>query len=270
MRIYKSDTEAGIGRISGLYLGDTHTAKSYYLSTWPHPLVVAFDPDTLTLRKMPGVYILEVDSWSEFEQAVLPFVQKRALGRLVQDRLSLDTEPLIETLGIDTISIASERLAQHLQGSKDRLTQADFGTFLNKLMQVTLSCVELTRETVPGEPTYHCIFTSHMGIYGDEGEPQVVRPAIKGQFRELLPRLFGFSFLCEHGQRPGPPPRPGAPPSVEEFWQVRTSPPDRRFAFGDRIGGGGKYPRLPAVTDGTYAGLMRAWAIDPEAKGTLQ
>jgi hypothetical protein len=261
LRIYNSDNEEGIGKISCLYMGDTHTAKSHYLSTWPHPLVIAFDPDTLTLRKMPGVYILEVESWSEFQTAVFPYIQKRALGKLVQDRLDLPEEPLIETLGIDTISIASEKLALHLQGNKERLTQADFGTFLTKLMEATLACIETTRQTVPNEPTYHCVFTSHMSIYGDEGQPQVVRPAIKGQFRELLPRLFGCSFLCEHGQRPGKPSAPGKPPELEEFWQIRTSPPDRRFAFGDRIGGGGKYNRLPATTAGDYASLMKAWGM---------
>ncbi len=268
LKVYRGGDSTGVGRLSGLYMGDALTGKSHCLGTWPNPLVVAFDPDTQTIRNMPGVYVIEVGSWAEFENHIMPYVRNRGLGRLVMDMWEgpgkPTEEPLIETLGVDTISIGSMKLAEELQGAKKRLDIQDFGAFLNKLVATTMQCVETTKESFPGQATYNVIFTAHLNpVNDDTGTLIAVRPAVMGQFKEILPRLFGFSFICQHGIENVL--SAGKAMSVERF-TVRTVPKSDQYVCGDRIGGKGPYRRLPPVTGGTYPELMEAWGISGTSK----
>lgn len=261
MNVYPSGKESlAKGKLTGLYQGEAMSGKTHNLCTWPSPVIVCFDPDTQTARKMDGVTIIEVESFKEFEQKVVPHVKNRTLHELVNHP--------VETFGVDSISIASMYLAMEIQGSKERLAIQDFGTLLNKLTSVTMECTEAAR-FVEGKDSYHIIFTTHLQtIVGkDGGGIECVRPAIMGQFKDLLPRLFGFAFICEAGAEVTT--SPGKPAVSRPSWQVRTFPPKTRigevpfYICGDRVGGT-TYNTLPTTTDGTYPELLKAWGMKEE------
>lgn len=250
--VYLSDQATSVQRLSGLYLGHALTGKTEYLCSWPEPALVSFDPDVSTARKHKGVTIIEVSSWQDFEASVLPHIKARTLSTLCGGRP-------IQTVAIDTISVAAMRLSQHIQGRRDKLAIQDYGLLLTKLMDMVLACVGTTQEEL-GKPAYHSLFAAHLtDVTDDSGTLRGVRPAIVGQFKDLLPRLLGFTFLCERVMESVT--EPGKPARMESRFQVRTVPPDRFHVCGDRIGGG-RYKVLPPITSGYYTDLIRAWGME--------
>lgn len=265
MNVYPSQqVTASRTKLSGIYMGDAMSGKSHCAATWPKPLVLCFDPDTSTVRSMPGVWVVELSTWSELETAVMPYVRNRALGKFIVDRAGFPMEePEIETIVVDTISIGATKLVQELQGTKDRLTQADYGLLLNKLTGITMQLIETTKESAVNKalPTYNVILTTHLRtVTNDQGAIEGIRPAIPGQFQDVLPRLGGFAFLCEHGVTTEF--KSGKATEVESF-NVRTVPPNSRYICGDRIGGKNGLNRLPTKVGGTYQELCEAWGRQP-------
>lgn len=263
MNLYKSNpTASEPGRISGLYLGEAFSGKTHNACTWPSPLVCSFDPDNMTARMMPGVWVLELESWSEFEGVVMPYVRNRALGKLVCERVPemKDKEPpLIETLVVDTISVGATKLAQEMQGTRDKLAIQDYGTILNKLTATTLQCTDTTKARKPGEATYNVIFTSHLTTETDDnGAVIAVRPAIVGQFKGMIARMFGFCFLCE--QLVSTSIVNGQAIKVEKR-HVYTVPKSNAYVAGDKLGGKPPFKKLPITVGGTYPELVEAWGI---------
>ena len=263
MNVYPSQQPQNRTKLSGIYMGDAMSGKSHCAATWPNPLVLCFDPDTSTVRSMPGVWVVELATWSELETAVMPYVRNRALGKFVAERMGSPTEPPIDTIVVDTISIGATRLVQELQGTKDRLTQADYGLLLNKLTATTMQLIETTKESALNKdlPTYNVILTTHLRtVTNDQGAIEGIRPAIPGQFQDMLPRLGGFAFLCEHGVATSF--VNGKSTEIESF-HVRTVPPNNRYICGDRIGGKNGLKRLPTKVGGTYQELCEAWGRQP-------
>ena len=254
MKIYTSGTVEN-AKLSGLYQGNSMTGKTHMMCTWPKPVLVSADPDTQTAQKLPGVQIIEISTWAELESEIVPYVKNRALHELVGVG-----EDEVGTFCLDTISIASTYLAREIQGAKPRLTIQDFGLFLNKLTALTMQCVEARKDRGDGAPCYNILFSTHLkDITNDSGGLEKVAPAVMGQFAGVLPRLFGFCFLCENTVKsemvPG-----GAETREVPLWQVRTVPPSPKYTVGDRIGGG-DYNLLPTVCDGTYPELMKLWGL---------
>lgn len=260
MNLYKSDpTATEPGRISGLYLGEAFSGKTHNACTWPNPLVCSFDPDNMTARGMPGVWVLELESWAEFESTVMPYVRARQLGKLIKERANLTEEPLIETLVVDTISVAATKLVQEIQGARDKVAIHDYGTILNKLVATTLQCTETVKARKPGESTYNVIFTTHLTTETDDnGAVIAVRPAIVGQFKGMIARLFGFAFLCE--QTVNTVIKNGVA-TQEERRHVRTVPKSSAYVCGDKLGGKPPFNKLPVTVGGTYPELAEAWGI---------
>lgn len=262
MRIYKSDDSPPDLRFTGLYCGDSMKGKTYNACTWPNPLVVSFDPDTQTARGMPGVWVVEVETWKDFTEGIMPAVRARKLGAFLKDRLQLTEEPLIETLVVDSISIAATKLVREIQGERPAMRQQDFGTLLNELTGITMQCVETSKERVPGEATYHVIFTTHLQqITDDSNVLKAVRPAVMGAFKDTLPKLFGFCFICDVQQETTI--VDGKAQQVAK-WVVRTTPPDRFHICGQRHGANDRRSLLPPLVGGTYPELCEAWGINKE------
>jgi hypothetical protein len=262
VKIYESGAKE-LGKISGLYQGDAMSGKTHMICTWPGLVLFCFDPDTQTARKMPGVHIVELESFAEYEEVVVPYIKNRSVHELV----SLP-EDRVQSVGIDTISLGSTYLAREIQGTRGNMTQQDFGLFLNKLTSTTMQCVEATREREDGAPSYNVLFGAHLKTVTDaQGNVVGIRPAIMGQFAGLLPRLVGFNFLCEHVVRSQM--RHGQPTEEIPVWQVRTVPKSDLYVCGDRIGGG-HFNRLPAVCPGTYPELVELWGLDKEGGGETE
>lgn len=259
MNVYKSDPSANTpGRISGLYLGEAFSGKTHNLCTWPNVLVCSFDPDNMTARSMPGVWVLELESWKEFHDVVLPYVRARSLGKLVKERAGLAEEPLIETLGVDTISVGATKLIQETQG-EGSMDQRKWGLVLNELTATTIQCTDTTKK-LGDKPTYNVIFNSHLSTEtDDQGAVLAVRPAIGGAFKNMIARLFGFAFYCE--QRVTTSIVKGVSTQVEEHI-VRTVPKNATHVGGDKLGGKPPFKKLPLVCGGTYPELCEAWGIN--------
>jgi hypothetical protein len=166
----------------------------------------------------------------------------------------------IETLAVDTLSLGAARLVNEIQSNKPKLTIQDYGLLLDKLTEATVNMTDATKPkgTHSG---YNIILTTHMReVTNEDGALQGVKPAIPGQFQNLLPRLMGFAFLCEAKLESIT--EPGKPARQEVVYQVRTVPPNRYYVCGDRIGGGAGRKRLPPITSGLYPDLIKAWGIE--------
>ena len=252
-------------RVSGTYLGEAFTGKTHNMCTWHTQegvvVLVAFDPDTGTAKSMPNTVVLEVESWREFEIDVLPYVRARELEKLLKDKAGIEAQ--VDTLAIDTISVGATRCFAEILGAREGAERKDFGLMLNKLTAATMSCVDATRQYQEGQRTYHALFGCHLVSPTAEAARLRFTPAIPGQFKDILPRLGGFAFICKQSTRPGGI-VDGVATQVRSFY-VHTTPPSDAYTCGDRIGGEGKrYKGLAPTTGGTYAELMTAWGVDPE------
>ena len=266
MRIYRSnDPNSSPTKMSGSYMGEAFTAKTHNLCTWHTKegvaLVVAFDPDTGTARSMPNTVVLEVESWKEFEVDVMPFVRARELEKLIKQKANIDAQ--VDSIALDTISVGASRCQTEIQGTKPQMSQQDWSLLLNRLTAATMQCIDVTRQYQEGQRTYHCLFGTHLRTETSEGGGVVgYRPAIAGQFKDTLPRLGGFSFVCRQSITQAL--VAGKPAQTRTFY-VHTCPPSDLYICGDRIGGEGKLCKaLPPTIVGTYPSLMEAWGLDPE------
>lgn len=267
MRIHKPGADPdGKLRVAGTYLGEAFSGKTHNLCTWHTKdgvvLLVAFDPDTGTARSMPNVVTIEVESWREFEVDVMPYVRARELSKLLKDKAGMEGVQ-VDTLAIDTISVGATRCFNEIIGDRPS-DRKDFGLLLNKLTSTCMSCVDLTREYQDDQESYHVMFGCHLVSPVAEAARLRFTPAIPGQFKDILPRLGGFAFICKQTVKSGPI-GPDGTASRERSFHVNTVPPSDAYTCGDRIGGEGKvYQKLAPTTGGTYSELMTAWGVPPE------
>jgi hypothetical protein len=263
----QSNTEGGILKVSGTYMGEAFSGKTHNICTWHTKdgvvLLVAFDPDTGTARSMPNVVTIEVESWREFEMDVMPYVRARELEKLLADKADMK-DVKVDTLGIDTISVGATRCFNEILGTREQSDRKDFGLLLNKLTSTSMSCVDLTRQYQEGQTSYNVMFGCHLVSPAAEAARLRFSPAIPGQFKDILPRLGGFAFICKQTVRAGPIGADGTATKERNFY-VHTVPPSDAYTCGDRIGGEGKrYKALEPTTGGTYSELMTAWGVPPE------
>lgn len=268
MRIHTPNAsgEAGPLRVSGTYLGEAFTGKTHNICTWHTNdgvvLLVAFDPDTGTARSMPNVVTVEVESWREFELDVLPYVRARELEKLLKDKAGM-SDVKVDTLGIDTISVGATRCFNEILGTREQSDRKDFGLLLNKLTAACMSCVDMTRQYSEDQRSYHVMFGCHLVSPVAEAARLRYSPAIPGQFKDVLPRLGGFAFICKQSVVAGPIKNGQA--TKERKFYVHTTPPSDAYTCGDRIGGEGKrFKELEPTTGGTYPELMTAWGVPRE------
>jgi hypothetical protein len=252
-------------RASGTYLGEAFTGKTHNMCTWHTKdgvvLLVAFDPDTGTAKSMPNTVVVEVESWREFTEDVMPYVRARELDKLLRDKAKLDAK--VDTLSIDTISIGSKRCFNEILGTREQSDRKDFGLLLNRLTSATMECMDTTRQYQEGQVTYNVLFGSHLVSPVAESAKIRVTPAIHGQFKDILPTLGGFSFICKQFTKDGP--IKNGVPTKERGFYIHTVPPSDAYICGDRIGGEGKvYKALAPTTGGTYHELMDAWGVPTE------
>jgi hypothetical protein len=270
MRIHPPNSEKeqpkGRFRASGIYLGEAFSGKTHNLCTWHSKdgvvLVVAFDPDTGTARSMPNTVVIEVESWREFEMDVMPYVRARELEKLLSEKAGIDAE--VDSLAIDTMSVASTRCFNEILGDREQSDRKDFGLLLNKLTGTTMQCIDATREYQEGQRTYNVLFGCHLVSPVAEAARLRFTPAIPGQFKDIFPRLGGFAFICKQSTKSAGIGADGVAKKERSFY-VHTVPPSDAYICGDRIGGEGKlYKPLDPTTDGTYPKLMEAWGVSPE------
>jgi hypothetical protein len=248
-----TDASGEPSKISGLYQGDAFTGKTAYICSWPDVLILSFDPDSQTAQKNLKARggnvaaIIELDSWNEFANKVQPHIKSRSLHELAGSHVG--------TVALDTMSIASQRLADEIQGTRDKLRIQDYGLLLSKLIEATTMLSDTTKPTET-HPGYHVLMTTHMkAVTNEEGNTEAIRPAIVGQFRDLLPRLLGFAFLCE--KRIVTQTVSGQKPTQKAEWFVRTVPPNNKYIVGDRMADEEK--PLPVECSGRYKDLMKMW-----------
>ena len=269
MRIHapgSAATDQGPFRTSGTYLGEAFSGKTHNICTWHSKdgvvLLVAMDPDTGTARSMPNVVVVEIESWTEFEMDVMPYVRARELEKLLADKAGIK-DAKVDTLGIDTISVGATRCFNEILGDREQSDRKDFGLLLNKLTAACMSCVDITRQYQEGQRTYNAIFGSHLVSPVAESARARFTAAIPGQFKDVLPRLGGFAFICKQAVKAGP--IVNGVPTKERSFYVHTAPPNDMYTCGDRIGGEGKlYKKLDPTTGGTYHELLAAWGVPPE------
>jgi hypothetical protein len=256
LKIIRTSEPQPAKRISGLYMGDAYTGKTYNICTWPNLAIACFDPHYDTAAKFPDVSVIELKTWGDFEDKVLPHVKNRNLSKWLGRK--------VNTFAVDTLSVGSQRLSEDLQGTKERLSRPDFGRLLSKLTSAVVDCTDATAITDNAE-SYHVMFTAHtQTITQGEGEAMRVigiRPAIQGQFRDLLPRLTSFAFVCQRTLESVH--QANKPATSVPAYRVLTAAPNDKYICGDRVGGG-RFKTLPPVCAGTYEELMNLWGIPLE------
>jgi hypothetical protein len=160
--------------------------------------------------------------------------------------------------------VGAQRCSEEIQGTRDKLRIQDFGRLLSKLTTAVIDCTDATVER-PGCESYHVVLAAHLkDIYQMRGDERVltgIRPAIDSTFKDLLPRLTSFAFLCETELEPVT--SPGKPAYMRTKYVVRTTPPSKLYVCGDRIGGG-RFNTLPPTVGGTYPELCAAWGLTSE------
>jgi hypothetical protein len=259
VKIINTSDPAPPSKVSGLYMGEAYTGKTYNICTWPNPLIVSFDPHINTARKFKGVQVIEFTSWSEFDRDLLPHIKNRTLSKLVGSK--------VDTLAIDTLSVGAQRCSEEIRGASEKMTSPMYGRLLSKLATAVMTCTDATTDR-PGSESYNFLVTSHLKTItkGDGADQRVigVRPAIDGQFRDLLPRLLSFAFVCATRQRVVTAPnQPGR--TITEYFVHTASPEGNLYICGDRIGGEGTaYNTLPPTVGGTYQELTAAWGMEVE------
>ena len=258
-------TTTGIFRTSGTYLGEAFGGKTHNICTWHTKdgvvVLIAFDPDTGTAKSMPNTVVIEVESWREFEMDILPYVRQRELEKLLKDKANIDAK--VDTLGVDTISMGSTRCFNEILNGRDA-DRKDWGLLLNKLTAAVMACVDTTRQYQDDQRTYNAIFGCHLTSPAAESARNRFTPAIGGQFKDVLPRLGGFAFVCKQVTKAGP--IVGGVPTQVRSFVAHTVPPDEKYVCGDRLGGEGKaYKQLPLLLENpTYTTLMQAWGVPEE------
>ena len=221
-----------------LYKGAPGTGKTHNILTWPQPIVGAyFDSNLMTLRNAmkAGVEVTPYfcKDWRQFADVFVPAVTNREIKA--------------RTIFIDTLDPLGLKMQKDIQGTRPRLTQADFGTILNRWVDVMGQLVDSTKHSASG-PGYNLVCSVHLkDVTDDNGSLLRVSPQLMGAFKDMLEQFFDWVLLCEASVVA----KTVAGKSVfTKHYQVRTVPPTPQHT----CKGGG----LPPVCGGTYTELMAA------------
>lgn len=229
-----------------LYKGNAGTGKTHNILSWPGPIAVAyFDSNLLTLRQAmkSGVDVTPYfcKDWNQFANEFVPAVVNREIDA--------------KTIAIDTIDPLGIKMQQDIQGSRPRLTQADFGTILNRWIDTFGQLIESTK-SIGDTPGYNFVAAVHLKdvISGDSGNVTRYAPQIMGAFKDTLEQFFDWVLLCEAASKAK---TVGGKSEYYKEFIVRTVPPNPLHT----CKGGG----LPAVCGGTYSELMSHAGLNSEA-----
>ena len=149
-----------------------------------------------------------------------------------------------KTVAVDTLDMIGIMLQRDVQGPRNKLTQADWGTMLNRWID---GIGQLTETTVnQGGQYYNVVCTVHTrDVTNDSGALVKTAPSIAGGFRDMVEGFFDWVLLCEAEVKAR---KEGTETVYDSNYFVRTIPPNK---FHTCKGGG-----LPPIVSGTHSALM--------------
>ena len=196
---------------SVLYFGREKSGKSFAAASWPNPVVVCFALNPETLFKFPDLKIIfpgrteanpsptisqKLDAW-RFN--ILPAIKNRKMSELC--------DKPIETVVVDDLTQLALNYKMKLMGcGKEAIpktvTKMDFDAWNLYLMWLQSDITVLTDATKPdlnGErESYNIICTVHeRDTTDDSGAVIKISPAVDGQFKDILPSMFGTVFCTD-------------------------------------------------------------------------
>jgi len=232
---------------SVLYQGPTKSGKTHAALSWPKPFAILWDKNMATARKFGFDPLAGAGNccaprnWDEFEKQILPKIRRREIAA--------------ETIVFDSYSFAAGALRTGIQGTRDKLPIAGWGTVFDKLVTATNEIAAVCNQ----KGGYHFVATVHnRDTYDDEGQLVKVDPGIQGQFKDWLARFFDTVLITSSVLEKV---RVDDEVVRRQKYFCYTVPPSEHYACGDGVGGGGKYNVLPPQVEGTYKGLMEGWGI---------
>ncbi len=217
-----------------LYKGVAGSGKTFNILSWPQPIAVAyFDKNLLTLRDHMdmGVDVKPYfcRNYDDFYNSFVPAVVHHEIDA--------------KTIAVDTLDPFGIMMQRDIQGSKPKFTQPDFGTLLNRWMDIMSQLVDATKH-YDGKPGYNFIAAVHLkDVTNEAGTLMRIAPQIMGAFRDQLEQFFDWVLLCEGkiSAKGNEPPK--------KVYTVRTVP---HTAYHTCKGG-----KLPPICSGIYSELMK-------------
>jgi hypothetical protein len=225
------------------YQGPSGTAKTHNLLTWPTPIKIAyFDKNLKTVAEAVkaglDAEIFIFDTAVEFENEFVRKVRQREFDA--------------QTIGVDTFDFMAAMVQREIQGSKARMTQPDWGTFLNRLRVIAN---DLTGAAAPlgDKPSYNIVFNYHLTDVTNDGNLVRVAPKIQGGFKDELESYLDTILHCTSQISSTAVKQPGGGTKMVPSKQfVCHSVPPNPFIT---CKGGG----LPPTLAGDYPTLRKAW-----------
>lgn len=180
---------------SMLIYGVSGTGKTAFASTAPKPalLLDIKERGTETIRKVPGIKVLSIESWDEFEEVYWELKNDEEYKTIIVDQLTT----------LQSIAIQKIRDDNNYE-EKDTFTQRDWGK-LGGLLQTWLLNY---RNLYSNEK--HVLFLAHQRAFGDggEGENQEIAPHIGARlspstedFINGAVSVIGNTFIRERTDR---------------------------------------------------------------------
>jgi hypothetical protein len=245
-------------RFTVLYQSDSGMGKTHCALTWPNPGVLYYETNMATLEKFKDIpYILgeDIGSIENLEMRILPMLET---GR----HQELFGKPVIDTIVLDSVTECIGDMVAEIQGTKERLSMPDFGRLLSRGEGLIKRFVDLAKPRA-GRPRYNFVATVHLrDVTDEEGALIKVRPAIPGQLKDVLGRLFDTVLVNKIVREETITTLPNQPAKkvTTERRVVWSVPQDKYHSCKDGVGGG-ELKVLPSVCDGTWPSLRDAWGI---------
>ncbi len=254
---------------SVLYFGREGTGKTHNACSWPNPVVICFAHNPETLFKFPNIRVIypartekvreptitqKLDAW-RFE--ILPMIRNRRMSDLC--------EKTIETIIIDDITQLALNYKMKLMGAGKEaipktVNKLDFEAWNLYLMWLQTDISVLTDATLPdlnGErESYNIVCTVHERDTLDDNSSVIkITPAVDGQFKDILPSMFGTVFVTDVAKQ-----KDKNGKTIGQDYFVHTVAPDRYRRPRDGMGGG-RFGQLPPKCPGTYLELAKLWGL---------
>lgn len=206
-------------RITVLLRGFPGDGKSHLSHSFPSPIFSVYaDPNRRTItdlmRAGQKIDARNVTRWDQFANQILPAVKNRQIPA--------------ETLVVDTIDFLHEMLLRHIKGSRVGLTQADWGTVLDKSIEAANTFTEVAaplrdKSGKVIHPGYNIVWCCHLKKTTDEqGNVTEIAPAIKGAFRDAIGACFDVNLTCEAGIKTTP--MQGGPAQKRRVYYLHSIP----------------------------------------------
>ena len=253
--------------IACAYAGPTMVGKTRYALTWPGNHTFAFGHNDSTHKAhgtgfpytRPNLISGHPLNWTE---KVLPAIRARAFDA--------------KTLIFDDFDMYTTFLVMDMWKGVGKDARKDLWTpVLNRVAPEieALTAVKFPDLVKPDLPYYNVVFTfGEIQRTNEAGQVQKIEPTIGGQSKMVLLRAMDITLICERKmvdrqeqvmvELQGKQTMQSRYVKAEKY-TVHTIPPDNLRAYGgDRLGGGGKFKKLPAqLDDGFYSTLCDGWGI---------